>query len=42
LTFNQAAERTARTALDHARAAGEKLLLAKAQYLNGKMILEKN
>ena len=33
-----AAERTARTALDHARAAGEKLLLAKAQVEHGQWL----
>ena len=35
---HQAAERTARTALDHARAAGEKLLLAKAQVEHGQWL----
>ena len=35
---HQAAERTARTALDHARAAGEKLLLAKAQVDHGQWL----
>ena len=33
-----AAERTARTALDHARAAGDKLLLAKAQVEHGQWL----
>ena len=35
---HQAAERTARTALDHARAAGDKLLLAKAQVEHGQWL----
>jgi Protein of unknown function (DUF3102) len=35
---HDAAERTARTAVDHARAAGEKLLLAKAQVEHGQWL----
>ena len=35
---HQAAERTARTALDHARAAGDKLLQAKAQFDHGQWL----
>ena len=35
---HDAAERTARTAIDHARAAGERLLLAKAQVAHGQWL----